>query len=98
MSLYLQSADVIFNFLLIFFEPLAELFVNGVVNLDEAQLHPVQVLVETEAKNLFDRDITEVGEQFPGQPFCLDLVLELAAIHAGDFVERIVEGIDAEKN
>jgi hypothetical protein len=49
-------------FLLIFVKPLAEFFVNGLGNLNEAALHPVQIFVKPGAKDFIDRHETEIGQ------------------------------------
>src|ERR1700730_16962408 len=50
------------------------------------------------AENLVDRDETEVGKESAGKTLCLHLVLKISSINAGDLVNRVVQGINAEND
>jgi hypothetical protein len=71
----------------LFFKPLAELFVDGFADLDQAQLHPVQVFVKSGTENFLDRDETEVGKKLTGKTLCFHLVLKISSIDSGDLVK-----------
>ena len=77
----------LFCFFVVFFKPLTKLFVDGLGDLDQATLHPVEVLVKSSPENLVDGDEAEVGEKPAGKAFRFYFVLEIASIDSGDLVD-----------
>ncbi len=53
--------------------------------------------MEAELENFRYRNIGEIGQQLSGKPLGFNLVVKIAAVDAGDFVQRLVNRVYAKK-
>ena len=63
-----------------FFKPLAELFIDGRADLDQAPLHPIQVLMKSDAEDFVHGHETQIGEKFAGKALRFHSVLKISSI------------------
>jgi len=86
------------RYLLLFFEPLAEFFVDRVTDLHQAKLDSIEILVKSVLENFVDGDIAKIRQKLAGKAFRLEFVLKIAALDSGDFVEGVVKGINTKED
>ena len=86
------------GFLDLILQPLAEFFIDRLADLDQATLDSIQVFVKPELKNFVDRDVAKIRQKLTGKALRLHIELKISAIDSRDFVERMVNRIDAEED